>query len=235
MPAIPRRPALQAFKRILDIAMTALSVILMGGVFFFADDIVHEALGAALILLWILHNALNRGFYKSLFKGRYSPRRIIALVVNIGVLASAVLLAASGVILSNRVFSFLGINGGLGFARPVHLVASHWYFVFIAFHFALHVPAIFGRFSFVRRAKERGGVPRALLIIIPIAASVYGAYAFVLRGFARYMFFTQQFFFFDLERGILLFAVDYVAVFVMLATAFYWLCRLPELWRKRRR
>ena len=229
------RPALQPARRILDIAMTALSVILMGGVFLFPDGIVHEALGAALIALWILHNILNRGYYKSLFKGKYSLRRVIALAVNIGALASAVLLAASGIILSNRVFRFLGISGGLGFARPAHLVASHWHFVFIAFHFALHVPLILGRLGFARRARERGGASRVLLIILPIAVSVYGAYAFALRGFARYMFYTWQFFFFDLERGCLLFAVDYVAVFVMLATAFYWLCRLPELWRKRRR
>ena len=232
MPATPRRRLTQPAKRALDIAMTALSVILMGGVFLFPDDIVHEALGAALIALWILHNALNRAFYKSLFKGRYTPRRAIALAVNLCLLASAALLAASGIILSNRVFRFLNISGGLGFARPVHLVASHWYFAFIAFHFALHVPLILGRFSFVRRARERGGVPRAALIAIPIAVSVYGAYAFALRGFARYMFFTQQFFFFDLERGLLLFAVDYIAVFVLFATAFYWLCRLPDLWKK---
>ena len=224
----------QAARRILDIAMTALSVILMGGVFLFPDDIVHEALGAALIALWILHNALNRGYYKSLFKGKYSLRRAIGLAVNIGALAASVLLAASGIILSNRVFRFLNISGGLGFARPVHLVASHWYFVFIAFHFALHVPLILGRLGFVRRARERGRASRAALIAIPIAVSVYGAYAFALRGFARYMFYRQQFFFFDLERGYFLFAVDYIAVFVMLATAFYWLCRLPELWRKKR-
>ncbi len=76
---------------------------------------------------------------------------------------------------------------------------------------------------------------QALLIAIPIAVSVYGAYAFILRGFALYMFYRQQFFFFDLERGYILFAVDYIAVFVMFATAFYWLCRLPEaLTRKKR-
>ena len=228
----PRRRITQPVKRALDIAMTALSVILMGGVFLFPDDIVHEALGAALIALWILHNALNRGFYKSLFKGKYSLHRVIALAVNLCLLVFSALLAISGIILSNRVFRFLNISAGLGFARVAHLVASHWYFCFIAFHFALHVPLIFGRLGFVRRAKERGGVPRALLIAIPIAASVYGAYAFVLRGFARYMFYRQQFFFFDLERGYLLFAVDYIAVFVLFATAFYWLCRIPDLWKK---
>ena len=106
------RPALQPARGAVDIAMTALSVVLMGGVFLFPDDIVHEALGAALIALWVLHNALNRAYYKSLFKGRYTLRRVIVLAVNLGALASAALLAISGIILSNRVFRFLGINGG---------------------------------------------------------------------------------------------------------------------------
>lgn len=225
----------QIAARALDAIMTALSVVLMGGVFLFPDDIVHEAIGTALIVLWVLHHALNRWYYKSLFKGKYTARRAIMLIVNSCTLVASALLAISGIILSNRVFRFLGITGGLAFARAAHLVASHWHYALIAFHFALHVPLIFGRMGFVKRAKERGGAARALLAAIPLAISAYGAYAFALRGFARYMFFRQEFFFFDLERGYLLFAIDYISIFVMCATIFHWLCRLPDLWKGRGR
>lgn len=105
------------FKRILDAAMTVLSVLLMGGIFLFPSDAVHEILGTVLIALWILHNVLNRAFYKSLFKGKYSAARVVMLCVNAGTLVCAALLAVSGVMLSNCVFAFLGIERGMGFAR----------------------------------------------------------------------------------------------------------------------
>lgn len=123
-------------RRTLDAVMTVISVFLMGGVFLFPSDSVHEILGTVLIVLWILHNILNRSFYKSLFKGKYSTTWIILTAVNAALAVSCVLLAISGIMLSNRVFLFLRIERGMGFARKAHLAASHWYFILIAFHFA---------------------------------------------------------------------------------------------------
>ena len=44
----------------LDIAMTALSIILMGGTVLFPDDKIHQILGMALLALWAVHIILNR-------------------------------------------------------------------------------------------------------------------------------------------------------------------------------
>ena len=54
-----------------DISMTILSVILMGGNYLFPADIVHEILGLALFLLWAVHISLNRRAYGAIFKGKY--------------------------------------------------------------------------------------------------------------------------------------------------------------------
>ncbi len=67
--------AIQKLRMPLDITMTALSVILMGGTVLFPDDKVHQILGMALIALWAVHIALNRRWYESLGKGRYNPYR----------------------------------------------------------------------------------------------------------------------------------------------------------------
>ena len=50
----------------LDITMTILSIILMGGNFLFPADIVHEILGVGLFVLWGVHIFLNRRWYASL-------------------------------------------------------------------------------------------------------------------------------------------------------------------------
>lgn len=198
-------------RRTLDAVMTVISVFLMGGVFLFPSDSVHEILGTVLIVLWILHTILKRAFYKSLFKGKYSATRIILTAVNAALAVSSVLLAISGIMLSNRVFLFLGIERGMGFARKAHLAASHWYFVLIAFHFALHLGAIFGRI------KLRGGRLIAMRCVV-CAASLYGVVAFVRLGLWKYLFLTQEFFFFDMQRGFALFLLDYICIFVLFAS-----------------
>ena len=42
-------------------------------------------------------------------------------------------------------------------------------------------------------------------------------YAFIIRGLWKYMFLQQPFFFFDAERGYLLFALDYIAIMALFA------------------
>ena len=50
----------------LDIMMTLVSIVLMGGNFLFPADIVHEILGVGLFVLWGVHIFLNRRWYASL-------------------------------------------------------------------------------------------------------------------------------------------------------------------------
>ncbi|MBQ7166888.1 MAG: endonuclease, partial [Treponema sp.] len=46
----------------------------------------------------------------------------------------------------------------------------------------------------------------------------YGVYAFITRGVWKYLVLRQQFFFFDLERGYILFALDYISIIILFAT-----------------
>ena len=109
----------------LDIAMTILSIILMGGNYLFPADIVHEILGVGLFILWVIHVILNRRWYGAIFKGKYKPYRVMQTVINCGILICTIFLMVSGIILSNHVFTFLGIESGLGFAvSPIFLQAT---------------------------------------------------------------------------------------------------------------
>lgn len=52
------------------------------------------------------------------------------------------LLMISGIMISQHVFAFLGISGGANFARKAHMLASHWYFLFMSLHIGLHAGMI---------------------------------------------------------------------------------------------
>ena len=125
----------QRLRMSIDITMTILSIILMGGNFLFPADLVHEILGTGLFVLWGVHIALNRRWYASLaqasksitstnandrraysaiFRGKYKPYRIMQTVINCCILICTIFLMISGIILSNQLFTFLNIQSGLG-------------------------------------------------------------------------------------------------------------------------
>lgn len=191
----------------IDIMMTLVSIVLMGGNYLFPADIIHEILGVALFVLWMVHIALNRRWYGGIFRGKYNPYRIMQTVINCCILICTIFLMISGIILSNQLFTFLNIQSGLGFARIAHLLSSHWYYLFMSLHIGLHMGRLFQNIV----AKI---LPRILLVL----TSLYGLYAFIARGVWKYLILKQQFFFFDLERGYILFALDYISIIILFAT-----------------
>ena len=198
-----------------DITMTILSIILMGGNYLFPADIVHEILGVGLFVLWTLHIILNRRWYGAIFKGKYNPYRVMQTIINCCILICTIFLMISGIILSNHIFTFLNIQGGLGFARIAHLLASHWYYLFISLHIGLHVGRLFQNIT----AKI---IPRIILALI----CACGIYAFIARGVWKYLILQQQFFFFDLDRGYILFALDYISIIILFATISHFIAKL---------
>ena len=58
-------------KIAVDVLMTLGMLFLMG--YQFWGDVAHEWAGAGMFVLFILHHALNGGWYKSLFRGKYTP------------------------------------------------------------------------------------------------------------------------------------------------------------------
>ena len=203
-------------RRTLDIAMTVLTLVLMGGNGLF-NGLVHEILGVVLFVLWAVHVIWNRAWIKGMLKGKYNALRIVRTVINAGVIVCVLFLIISGVMLSNHVFSWLGIESGASFARTVHMLASHWYLVFVSLHIGLHL-------SLFIRGKVATGITLAL--------AAYGIYAFVTRGLWKYLTLQQPFFFLDLERGYLLFALDYIAIMVMFAVMMQFVMRLQPFLTK---
>lgn len=196
----------QRAKMTVDIFMTILSIILMGGTMMFPSENVHKILGMLLLALWILHTIFNHRWYASLFKGKYPPYRIMQIVVNVGIALCALCLMYSGITLAFML-------PGLGVARSIHLVSSHWYYIFMCAHLGMHLGMIFSRIK-TKKTKIKTILSRIVLALI----CIYGVYAFIIRGIWKYLFLIQQFFFFDLERGYVLFAVDYLSILILIAT-----------------
>lgn len=204
-------------KITIDMIMTVLLLFLMARQL--TGDSAHEWLGAGMLILWIVHHILNRSWYSHLFKGKYTPARILQTVTNFAVFLSILGLMVSGIILSRKVFAFLPISGGIALARPLHMLSAFWGYVLMALHLGLHWNTI------LNMARKAAGPAtskktRLILRITAVLIAGYGVYAFLKNQFLSYMFLRTHFVFFDFERPALLFFVEYTAImglFIFLA------------------
>lgn len=222
-------------RMMIDSTMTLVSLVMIGGNYFFPWTGVHEILGVSLFVLWGTHVALNRRWYASLLKGAYRPFRIMQTIINCGILVCALFLMISGIMLSQHVFVFLGIGFGANFARIAHMLASHWYFLFMSLHIGLHAGMISRRIAakHQRTAETKTGasiqpVRFKTIMLYTLLAGVcaYGLYVFISRGVWRYLILQQQFFFLDMEKGYTVFFIDYIAIIVLFATAAHYGAKL---------
>ena len=216
-------------KITVDMLMLAAMPVLMA--YMLAGEVLHEWLGAGILILFILHHVLNFQWIKNLFHGKYTLSRIAKTIVNILIFLMIIGLAYSGITLSRYVFDDLSFSRNYALARNLHMFCSYWGFVLMSLHFGFHWDMFLGiakRFTSTKYAN----------IILKLLASLillYGIYAFWKRDIGSYMLMKIHFAFFDTSELIYLFLLDYVAVTGLFAViGYYIMCILKAINKKRR-
>lgn len=182
-----------------------------------------------MFLFWVVHHILNFKWHGNLFKDKYTPFRMVQVIVNLLLFLSMLGTMVSAIILSREVFAFLPISGGIALARSMHIFCSFWGFVLMAPHLGLHWNIILGM---IRKASGpiQSKPLKIGLCLTGAAVAVYGLYSFIKNQFLSYMFLTTTFVFFDFERPLPLFFTEYLAImdlFVFLT--YYGAKRLQKL------
>lgn len=211
------------FKICVDITMTAALYACMA--YMLIGEEAHEWIGSGLALLFVLHNALNRKWYAALLTGRYTPLRAFQTAVNLLCLASMAAAAVSGAAMSRYIYDIPFLSGGASLARTVHMLSAYWGYCFISLHLGLHWSMILGM---MKNAAAPQNAPRwitPLLRTAGAAAALLGAHALMRHSLLDYMFLRNQFVFFDTERPLCLFFLDYAAIMALWA----WLAHYARL------
>lgn len=190
--------------------MTLALLFLMG--YQFWGNAAHEWAGAGMFILFIAHHILNWNWYKTLFRGRQTPFRIFQLILDLAVFAAMICLMISGILLSNYVFAFLNIHGGIALARLLHMASSYWGFVGMALHLGIHWGIFTGLARKAFQIKGPSRVLGAVLFLAGAAIAVYGGTVFLRRNLLTYMLVQTQFVFLDFGEPKLLFYLDYLAM-----------------------
>lgn len=206
-----------------DLAMTMLLPILMA--YSLVGEEVHEWLGIVMFLLFIVHHALNWGWYKNLVKGPYPSIRILSTGINLLLVIVMVALPVSGILMARYTFHFIHFQSGAASARLIHLLASYWGFVLMSLHLGLHWNVVLGMVRRVMHITECLLWRTWLLRIVVAFIAAYGAYAFLVRGFTEYMFLRTQFVFYDFEEPLHSFFMDYLAAMVLFVCIGHYLAK----------
>ncbi len=194
-------------KWTLDVLMTIVLFFLLG--YQFWGEKAHEWIGAGMLVLFITHQVYNLNWYKSLFRGRYSPMRILHCLINALTLAAMLALMYSGIVMSRHVFAFLPIQGGMALARRLHILGSYWGYLLMGLHLGLHWGTVWNA---VLKKNIRHRKYQIAGIIISLLIAAYGVYVFIKRNFLTYMFLRSEFVFLDYGESRLLFLGDYFAL-----------------------
>lgn len=167
----------------------------------------HEWIGVAETVLMLVHQCLNRGWYKVLCKGKYSPVRIFSTAVNGLLLLAFIGTAFTGMSMSAHAVPFLYGMGNLSDPQTLHLSLSHWTYVLMGVHLGIHLPGILGGNILQKTIAPGKAVALAML-------PCFGLYRFVENNMLNYLLFQAHFALIDFNKPAALLFIENILMFL---------------------
>ena len=161
-------------RMVIDLTMTILMLVAMA--YQITGNTIHELVGVVLLILFVVHNILNRRWYKKILKGKYNVRRILSIAVNLLFLVSMVVVIISSVPISSDIFPYIPVENDM-ILRQIHVQTSYWGFIFMAVHIGMSWATIINS---VRKMTGITGTSRIRTIafrVIAVLIVVYGVQA----------------------------------------------------------
>lgn len=204
---------------VIDIGMVLLLPLLMA--YSLVGEAAHEYLGIGMFLLFIAHHILNIAWWKHIFRGKYTPLRVLGTAVNLALAIIMLALPISGMILSRHVFRFLHF-GGASTARTVHLMASYWGLVLMSFHAGMHGNVMMGMFRKAANMQQPSKIRTWNLRVIALLLAICGVHAFVKNEIGSYLFLRTQFVFIDFSQPVIQSLLEYCVIILLFIVAGYY-------------
>ena len=214
----------KSFRIVLDVAMTILLPMLMA--YSLIGEAFHEVIGTAMLVLFIIHHALNRKWYKGAFKGKKTAGRVLRTVLDLLLLLLMFLQPISGILMSKHLYTFIQIEGISAVSREIHLMIAYWCLVLCCIHAGMHLSVLMNRLKKKSVSGWRLAIGGWALI------SGYGIYAFIKRQLPEYMFHKTVFAFFDYSESRVFFFLDYLAIMILFCLIGYLLINMAANERK---
>lgn len=218
---------MKKFRIILDIIMTGLFITLMG--YYVTDNMVHEILGVITFILFIIHNIINRKWYKGILKGKHNFQRTFHIIINLLLFIAMLGMMISGIIISSDVFSFLDIPTTM-FGRMLHMASTSWGFVLMSIHVGLHITSMMNNLN----SKMKNSTFEYVYYFILLILIGLGIYSFIDLKLWEDIFLVNHFKFFDYEQSPVIFYLKNISALIAIALVIYIIFSLVKKAKMRR-
>ena len=209
----------------LDIAMTVL--LLCAYAFQITGVTAHIWIGIVIFILFATHIFINRNWFKAMFKGKYTPYRIVMTVINILLVLAAVTMMITGILEARWEDSFLQYESEITI-RQIHTTTAYWFWPLIGVHLGLHWE-IFTKFinknNFIATAMRRGTFGAGSRILACLFAA-FGAWSFFDRDMFSKLFLGFSFDYWPQERPVILFFAETLSIMGLFVFVTYYFMKL---------
>ena len=212
---------LMILRRVVDGLMAIALILLMSKQI--TEDIGHEYIGFIMIILLAVHLYLNRQWFKTLFKGRYTAVRVLTVTTNIAVLATFLLSGISGMLISESLMNLEFTESLTELGRSMHIAASYWGFVLMGLHAGTYWGMMAGR------------VKSIWAEIFAVTFCGWGMYMFLYYGIIDYLTLRSHFVFLDYEKNPALIILENTAMlgmWILIGHQAASLAAKPKGWKK---
>ncbi len=196
-------------KLVIDLIMTVSMLVAMA--YAITGNMVHELVGVVLFVLFIVHNFLNRRWYKTIFSGKYKVQQILSIAVNLLFLLTIVVALISAVPISRDIFPFIPINNDM-IVRQIHVLSAYWAFILMA----VHIGISWGRI--INAARKMTGIitPSRVRTIafrfLAVLIVVYGVQISFEREMGSRLLIYNPFGYWGFDETALRFVIDYLSI-----------------------
>ena len=208
-------------KIIIDVCLTACLLFLMP--YSLLGETLHEWLGIAMFVLFVIHHVLNRKWMAAVTKGTYTAFRMVQTIIVFVMLVLMLGSMASGVLLSNHIFRAIRIVGISMAARQVHMFCAYAGLAVMSVHLGLHwnmVVNMTGKL-FLHPSAKQTWIARGIAVLL----AGYGGYAWQKRQIGAYLLMKMHFVFYDNTENVLFFVFDYMAVMALIVFITYYMSK----------
>jgi hypothetical protein len=208
---------------IIDLAMTIL--LLCAYAYRIIGDIAHEWIGISVFILFIAHNIVNWRWYKNIFKGKYTLRRIIITIVNIIIAFTMTTLIVTGLMHSRTVLAFLRLPGGMAL-RLIHTTAAYWGLPLIGIHLGLHWGMVMNGMRKITGITGEYHVRAIIARTIAFLFAVFGVWSSFDRDMFSKLFLGFSFDYWDGERPAIVFFAAMLSIMAVYVFATYYVFKI---------
>lgn len=202
-------------------------LLLIGFSYYWLGNTVHEIVGTGFYLFLIVHNVLNRQWYNSLKKEKYSLNDLINIFSIALLFVSFTLLMITSILISKFQYNVIGVDGGF-LSRRIHTSVSYWIIIIVSIHLGLRwqllmsLPKRFFKISLPAQFNSW------LLKFITVVIAIQGIRSSSTLGLGGKLFMRMSLDWWNFDDSVVIFFLHLMAVSGLYLSITYYLVKFIE-------